>query len=95
MLTLTGPALVAIRTLTNQPGLPEDTGLRIAPEDDADSGSLALSLSSGPEAGDEIIETEGVRVFLQTDAAVMLDDKALDAQVDDEGVMFRLGMQPE
>jgi len=31
---------------------------------------------------------------VQSDAAVILDDKALDAQVDDEGVAFRLGTQP-
>ena len=96
MLTLTSPAVEAIRTLTTQPGLPDNTGLRIAPEgENTEGGSLALSLSAGPQTGDEVIETEGVLVFLQTDAAVMLDDKALDAQVDDEGVMFRLGIQPE
>lgn len=93
MLTLTGPAIEAIRTLTTQPGLPASTGLRIAPEDG--EAGLALSLSEGPQTGDEVIEAEGVRVFLETEAAYMLDDKALDAEVDDEGVMFRLGMQPQ
>lgn len=93
MLTLTGPAVEAIRSLTTQPGLPANTGLRIAPEDD--EAGLSLSLSEGPQTGDEVIETAGVRVFLQTEAAHMLDDKALDAEIDDEGVMFRLGMQPQ
>lgn len=94
MLTLTNPAVEAIRTLITQPGLPSETGLRIAPEE-ADTGSLTLSVSDGPQIGDEVIEAEGVRVFVQSDAAVMLDDKALDAEVDDQGVTFRLGMQPE
>jgi iron-sulfur cluster assembly protein len=92
VLTLTGQAVDAIRSLTTQPGLPAETGLRIAPQG-GDGGSLALSISDGPQPGDEVIEEEGVRVFVHSDAAVMLDDKALDAQVDDEGVAFRLGTQ--
>ncbi|HUK71435.1 MAG TPA: iron-sulfur cluster biosynthesis family protein [Streptosporangiaceae bacterium] len=94
MLTLTRPALEAIRTLTTQPGLPTETGLRIAP-DGGDGGSLTLAVSDGPQIGDEVIESEGVRVFVQSDAAVVLDDKSLDAEVDDQGVTFRLGLQPE
>jgi iron-sulfur cluster assembly protein len=95
VLTLTGPAVAAIRTLTSQPGLPDDTGLRIAPEDEnGEAGALTLSVSPGPEAGDQVIEADGVRVFLQTEAAGMLADKSLDAQVDDDGVTFQLGMQP-
>ncbi len=94
MLTLTGPAVQAIRTLTTQPGLGLETGLRIAPEG-ADQDSLTLSVSDGPQAGDEVIEAEGVRVFVQSDAAAILDDKALDAEVDEQGVTFRLGIQPE
>jgi iron-sulfur cluster assembly protein len=93
VLTLTGPAVAAIRSLISQPGLPEDTGLRIVHEDTA--GSLALSISPGPEAGDEIIEIDGVRVFLQTGAAAMLDRRALDAQVDETGVVFHIGDLPE
>lgn len=93
MLTLTGPAIEAIRTLTSQPGLSADAGLRITHQDTA--GSLSLSISPGPEAGDEVIETGGVRVFLQTEAATMLDDKALDAQIDDDGVLFQVGLQLE
>lgn len=92
MLTLTGPAVEAIRTLTNQPGLPEDSGLRIAHQDTA--GAMVLSISQ-PEAGDQVIETDGVRVFLQTEAAAMLDGKALDAQVEEDGVVFQIGLQTE
>jgi Fe-S cluster assembly iron-binding protein IscA len=93
MFTLTGPAVEVIRTLTTAPGLAEDTGLRIAHQDTA--GSLALSISPGPEVGDEIIETEGVRIFLHVDAAAMLDGKSLDAQIDDDGVVFQIGLQAE
>ena len=92
MLMLTGAAIDAIRTLTTQPGLPADAGLRIVHSDTA--GSLSLSVSPGPEAGDELLEASGVRIFLQTDAAVMLDGKSLDAHVDEAGVIFEIGLQP-
>ena len=91
MLTLTDQAVSAIRNLTTQPGLPTETGLRIAPRD---GGDLALSLTDGPQAGDQIIEEADVQVFLQPDAALTLDDQALDAQVGEDGeVSFMLQRQ--
>jgi iron-sulfur cluster assembly protein len=82
VLTLTDQALTAIRNLTSRPGLPEETGLRIASEG---SSGLSLSLSAGPQAGDRVIEEADVQVFVQPDAAAVLDDKALDAQVGHDG----------
>lgn len=84
MLTLTDQAVSAIRGLTTRPGLAEETGLRIAPQD-GDTGGLALSLADGPQAGDQVIEEADVHVFLQPEAAAALDDKALDAQVSEDG----------
>jgi Fe-S cluster assembly iron-binding protein IscA len=84
VLTLTDQAVTAIRDLTARPGLPADTGLRIAPEDGG-AGGLALSLSDGPQAGDQVVGDGDVHVFVQPDAAATLDDKALDAQVSQDG----------
>jgi Fe-S cluster assembly iron-binding protein IscA len=93
MLTLTNQAVAAIRDLTTQPGLPAETGLRISPEDGG-AGGLALSLSDGPQAGDQVIEESDVQVFVQSDAVASLDDKALDAQVNEDGeVSFMLQSQ--
>jgi iron-sulfur cluster assembly protein len=83
VLTLTEQAVATIRDLTARPGLPEQTGLRIAPE----SGGLALSLTAGPQAGDQVIEEADVRVYVQPDAAATLADKALDAQVGEDGAV--------
>ena len=93
MLTLTDQAVDAIRNLTTGPGLPAQTGLRIAPPDDG-AGGLSLSLSDGPQAGDQVIEEADVQVFVQPDAVQALDDKALDAQVNEDGqVSFLLQRQ--
>jgi len=93
MLTLTESAVTAIRTLTSQPELPEDTGLRIMAEDAA-APAFQVALADTPVAGDQVIEADGARVFLEANAAVALDDKALDAQIDDEGtVAFTVAQQ--
>jgi Fe-S cluster assembly iron-binding protein IscA len=93
MLTLTDSAVTAIRTLTSQPELPVDTGLRIMAED-AEAPSFQVALAENPIAGDQVIEADGARVFLEANAAAALDDKSLDAQVDDEGtVAFTVAQQ--
>jgi len=93
MLTLTDQAVAAIRNLTTRPGLPAQTGLRIAPGE-ADTGGLALSLSDGPHAGDRVIEETDVQIYLQPEAATALEDKELDAQVDEDGEVSFL-LQPQ
>lgn len=93
MLTLTDSAVTAIRNLTSQPELPEDTGLRIMSQNEGGP-AFQVTLAESPAAGDQVIETAGARVFLEPDAAVALDDKSLDAQVDDQGtVAFTLADQ--
>ncbi len=93
MLTLTDSAVTAIRNLTAQPELPEDTGLRIMSQNEGGP-AFQVTLAESPAAGDQVIETSGARVFLEPDAAVALDDKSLDAQVDDQGtVAFTLADQ--
>jgi iron-sulfur cluster assembly protein len=93
MLTLTGPAVEAIRSLTVKPGVPEKSGLRIAHQDTA--GSLALSIAAEPEVDDEILEVDGIRVFLHAEAAAMLSNRTLSARVDDHGPVFRIDELPE
>jgi hypothetical protein len=85
---LTEPAVSAIRDLTSGPGLTGQCGLRIAHQDTA--GSLELSIVPGPDAGDEIVETDGIRVFLHTDVAAMFNrsNRTLSAKIADDGVVF-------
>ena len=48
---------------------------------------------AGPQEGDEVLDDE--RVFIDPDAAELLDDKLLDADVLDEDVQFSLDVQAE
>jgi iron-sulfur cluster assembly protein len=92
VLTLTERAAATIRTLTSQPGIPADTGLRMSVQD-SDAGTLALSLE-GPQPGDAVIEDGGARVFVEQDAAEIVSDSELDAEFDDQGrASFMLGAQ--
>ncbi|GAA4151465.1 Fe-S cluster assembly protein HesB [Actinomadura keratinilytica] len=90
MLTLTSGAVQVIRTVTADPELPPETGIRIESGVDG-SDALRLSVAPAPEEGDQIVEEEGARVYLEPVVARLLDDKTLDAQVDAQGeVAFTL-----
>jgi iron-sulfur cluster assembly protein len=84
MLTLTDGAVSAIRDLTSQPELPAETGLRIMAQGEG-APSFRLALAEGPAAGDQIVEEGGARVFVEAAAAAVLEDKALDAGVNEQG----------
>lgn len=98
MLTLTDNAVEVIRNLTTQPGLSDDTGLRISTQAqgaNGDGAGFMLALSQGPDLGDEVIEARHARVFVQHAAAEVLDDKMLDAEVNEQGeIAFLVVPQP-
>jgi Fe-S cluster assembly iron-binding protein IscA len=49
---------------------------------------------SAPDTEDQVLEAAGARVFVAPQAASYLDDKILDAQVDEAGnARFSLGVQ--
>ncbi|MEU4832536.1 Fe-S cluster assembly protein HesB [Streptosporangium sp. NPDC023615] len=84
MLTLTDTAARVIRDLSAQvPDAPE-TGVRISSESDG-TGSLVLSIAEQPESADRVVESDGARIFLDPQVVDMLDDKSLDADVDEAG----------
>jgi Fe-S cluster assembly iron-binding protein IscA len=95
VLALTDAAVGVIHDLTTQPGLPDGTGLRITPQTDNGSGpAFALSLSQAPDVADEVIETADTRVYLEPEVAQQLEDKVLDARIDEQGeVAFLISQQ--
>ena len=92
MLTFTHEAAEAIDAVVHSaPNAPETAGLRIARgvSPDGQEG-LELSVAGGPAPDDAVTEAEGTPVFLESEAAAMLDDKVLDAQVQGDQVGFTL-----
>jgi iron-sulfur cluster assembly protein len=94
MLTLTDNAVSAIRALISQPEQPPESGLRIMGQGEGVP-PFELALADTPTDGDQVIEDNGARVFLASDAAAVLADKSLDAEVDEQGaVAFSVSTLP-
>ncbi len=96
MLTLTENANHVVKSIVEQAGQSGQAGLRIS-QDAPDSPALHVMPTEAPQPGDQVLEDEaGARVFLEETAAETLDDKILDAQVDESGgVQFTIAVQPE
>ncbi|WBQ02419.1 Fe-S cluster assembly protein HesB [Kribbella sp. CA-293567] len=94
MLTLTENATLVIKSITGVEGAPEGAGVRIS-QDSPNDPALAVTTTESPLQGDQVLEESGARVFLEQNAAATLDDKILDAAVDEKGgVEFLLVPQP-
>ncbi|MFE9691500.1 HesB/IscA family protein [Micromonospora sp. NPDC005806] len=85
MLTMTDNAVLVIRDLATQQDVGDAGGLRIAA--DTQAGSLSIELVPQPAQGDQVVDNEGARIFLDADAAELLNDTSVDAVVDDEGIV--------
>ena len=55
--------------------------------------NFQLSVVPVPAEDDEVIEEHGARVFLEPDAASLLDDKVLDATLEQNKVAFTIADQ--
>lgn len=89
MLQLTENATTIVKSIADQPDV---SGLRISNTDT--EGGFAVTVASGPEADDKVVEEQGASVYLDPAAAEQLDKLVLDAGVDEEGnVQFALGQQ--
>jgi len=96
VLTLTENASTIVKDINDQiatqQGQPE-AGLRITGEEGPEP-SFAVSAADEPAETDQVVEQDGARVFLDQAAQDQLDDKVLDASVDQGGnVSFALGLQ--
>ena len=91
MLTLTENASTIISDIAQQ--VPEANGLRIT-SGEGEAPTFEVAPAADPQPGDQTVEQDGAKVFLDQDATVQLDDKILDAAVDQTGnVQFALGLQ--
>lgn len=84
MLTLTDSAATVVKTIVDQTPDVTEAALRISATGEG-STDLSLAVAVEPEPNDTVIEASGARVYLEQNAALLLDDKVLDAQIDDAG----------
>jgi iron-sulfur cluster assembly protein len=96
LLALTDDAVEAVRNIVSSSDeLPETGGLRLVAERAGTQANLQLSVVALPAEEDEVIEEQGVRVFLEPEAAALLDDKVLDASMEQHQVEFTIADQVE
>jgi iron-sulfur cluster assembly protein len=95
VLTITQDAAAAIEAVVDSaPTDSEQAGLRIARGVSPDGQpGLELSVADAPAADDAVVASEGTPVFLDAEAAQLLDDKVLDAKVEGGQVGFMLREQ--
>ena len=91
MLTLTDHAQNAVRTLTQDPAAPDSAGLRITPGHEG----FELMLVAEPVPGDTLIDDGGARVFVEPQAAELLEELTLDAQIQNGELNFFLSSPEE
>ena len=96
LLALTDDAVEAVRNIVSSSDeLPETGGLRVVAERAGTQANLQLSVVALPAEDDEVIEEQGVRVFLEPEAAALLDDKVLDASMEQNQVEFTIADKVE
>jgi iron-sulfur cluster assembly protein len=96
MLVLTEAAAEVVKSVTSTAQTPDEAGLRIASSAQKPERPDALQLSAvaAPRENDQVIEADGARVFVDPLAATYLEDKVLDARLDEQGnSQFSLGLQ--
>jgi Fe-S cluster assembly iron-binding protein IscA len=97
MLHISPSAAVAIEEITGS--VPGTVGVRISAMPEASTnGSGPTTVfdfypASEPGAGDEVVEEQGVQVFLEAEVVPFLDDKLLDAEISEDEVRFTVEEQ--
>ena len=94
MLALTDNAVQAVKHIVaSTEGSSETGGLRMVAEQDGTQANFALSVVPLPAEDDAVVEEQDARVFLEPQAAELLDDKVLDAVVEQNRVSFTIADQ--
>ena len=91
MIEVTANAVNQLQTLLGQKGLrPEEHGLRLGVEKGGCAGMKYTMRLGGPEEGDRVVETRGVRVFLAPESIPYLANVELDYVEDLADSGFRI-----
>ena len=96
LLALTNNAVEAVKSIVSSSNKASETsGLRLVAERAGTQANFHLSVVPLPAEDDEVIDEQGARVFLESEAASLLDEKVLDASVEQDQVAFTIADQIE
>jgi Fe-S cluster assembly iron-binding protein IscA len=91
MLVLTEQAKDVIKGIVEEVG--PDGGLRITASADNGGTALDFGLAPAPGPGDEVVDEDGAKIFLDEAAAAVLADKTLDVEEHGDHFHFSLAEQ--
>jgi iron-sulfur cluster assembly protein len=96
LLALTDSAVEAVKSIVSSSDEASETsGLRMVAEQAGTQANFHLSVVPMPAEDDEVIDEQGARVFLEPEAASLLDEKVLDANLEQDQVAFTIADQVE
>ena len=96
MLALTDNAVEAVKSIVSSSDEASETsGLRMVAERAGTQANFHLTVVPLPAEDDEVIDEQGARVFLEPEAASLLEEKVLDASVEQDQVAFTIADQGE
>jgi Fe-S cluster assembly iron-binding protein IscA len=90
MLTLSPAATEAVAAIVGRQSDSASAGLRIG----GTTRDYTVAVVTSPEPQDVVVEEGAARVYLDETVAAALDDKMLEAQVDDAGALS-FGLAPQ
>jgi len=96
LLALTDNAVEAVKSIVSSSDEASETsGLRMVAERAGTQANFHLTVVQLPAEDDEVIDEQGARVFLEPEAASLLEEKVLDASVEQDQVAFTIEDQVE
>ncbi len=94
MLTVTKRAAALLKAVKSAEGATDDAGIRIRrgamPDDNSGKLVIGFAISDGPGPGDEALEQDGLRIFVEDTLVEPLNDRTLDVREANEGPEFFL-----
>ncbi|HEY2601741.1 MAG TPA: hypothetical protein VGI67_09305 [Thermoleophilaceae bacterium] len=96
LLTITEEAVEALDSIVESAPVSDEAGVRISRQVGPDGqAGLGISLVEEPDPSDSVLDIEGEHapVFVEAEAVPALDDKILDARVQDGQVGFVVAQQ--
>ena len=80
MLQVTDRAAAVLKEARSLQGVPGNFGLRVKPPESDSKSGIQLEFTEGPATGDEVGETNGLRLFVAREIAEPLAEQAIDTQ---------------
>jgi Fe-S cluster assembly iron-binding protein IscA len=94
MLSITPAASAVLASLLATPDVPDGAVVRLASEvDRSGEPAIGITIVADAEAGDELIESPALDVFVDPETADALDDQQLDVEMRDDRITFSLQRQ--